>query len=84
MTVTLEYTGSIVAPVIMHSIWNSVGAIILGGVSLAEDYPHLLNVTFRGNNILSGGVCKIEGSIVVLAVNILMVFVFILLKKKKA
>ena len=84
MTVALEYTGSIVALVIMHGIWNGVGAIILGGVSLAEDYPHLLNVTFRGNNILSGGVCKIEGSIVVLAVNILMVFVFILLKKKKA
>ncbi len=84
MTVALEYTGSIVAPVIMHGIWNGVGAIILGGISIAEDYPHLLNVTFSGNHILSGGVCKIEGSIVVLAVNILMVFVFIFLKKKKA
>lgn len=83
MTVVLEYTGSIMAPVIMHGIWNSVGAIILGGVSLAEDYPHLLNVTFSGNDILSGGVCKIEGSVIVLAVNILMIFVFILLKMKK-
>lgn len=84
MTVALEYTGSIIAPVIMHGIWNSVGAIILGGVSLAEDYPHLLNAAFSGNNILSGGVCKIEGSIIVLAVNILMILAFILLNKKKA
>ncbi len=83
MTVVLEYTGSIIAPVIMHGIWNSVGAIILGGVSLAEDYPHLLNVTFSSNDILSGGACKIEGSAIVLAVNILMIFVCILLKKKK-
>ena len=83
MTVILEYTGSIIAPVIMHSIWNSIGAIIIGGVSLAEDYPHLLNVIFSGNDILSGGACKIEGSVIVLAVNILMIFVFILLRKKR-
>ena len=83
MTVVLEYTGSIIAPVIMHGIWNSVGAIIIGGVSLAEDYPHLLNVIFSGNSILSGGACKIEGSVIVLAVNILMIFVFILLRKKR-
>lgn len=84
MTIVLEYTGSIIAPVIMHGIWNSVGAIILGGVSLAEDYPYWLNVTFSGHDILSGGVCKIEGSVIVFAVNILMIFVFIFLKKKKA
>ena len=83
MTVALEYTGSIIAPVIMHSVWNSIGAIILGGVSLAEDYPHLLNVTFSGNNILSGGICKIEGSVIVLVVNILIIFVLSYLKKKK-
>ena len=83
MAVVLEYTGSIIEPVIMHGIWNSVGAIILGGVSLAEDYPHLYNVIFSGNDILSGGVCKIEGSVIVLAVNILLICAFILLKKKK-
>ena len=83
MTVVLEYTGSIIAPIIMHAIWNGIGSIILGGVSLADDYPHLLNVTFSGNNILSGGVCKIEGSIVVLVINILMVGVFTTLKKRE-
>lgn len=83
MTVVLEYTGSIIAPVIMHGIWNSVGSIILGGVSLAEDYPHLLNIAFNGNDILSGGSCKIEGSIVVLAVNVMMILIFFIFKKKK-
>lgn len=83
MTVVLEYTGSIIAPIIMHAIWNGIGSIILGGVSLADDYPHLLNITFNGNDILSGGVCKIEGSIVVLVINIFMIGVFAILKKRK-
>lgn len=77
MTVILEYTGSLIAPVIMHFIWNGVGAVILGGVNLAEDYPHLLNMVFEGNELLSGGSCKIEGSIVVLALNIILIAFFL-------
>lgn len=83
MTVILEYTGSIIAPIIMHTIWNVVGAIIFGGVSLADDYPHLLNVIFSGNDILSGGSCKIEGSIVVFIMNTLMICLFVILKNRK-
>lgn len=83
MTVVLEYTGSIIAPTIMHAIWNGIGSIILGGVSLADDYPHLLNVAFKGNDILSGGACKIEGSIVVLVINIFMIGAFAILKKRR-
>lgn len=82
MTAVLEYTGSIVAPIMMHSIWNIVGAIILGGVSLADDYPHMLNATFSGSMLLSGGACKIEGSIIVLILNILLILYFILQIKK--
>lgn len=63
MTIVLEYSGSIIAPTIMHFLWNGIGALVLGGVSLADDYPNLLITTFTGNEILSGGVCKIEGSI---------------------
>ena len=83
MTVILEYTGSIIAPIIMHTIWNVVGAIIFGGVSLADDYPHLLNVIFSGNDILSGGSCKIEGNIVVFIMNTLMICLFVILKNRK-
>lgn len=85
MTVVLEYTGSLIAPIIMHSIWNIVGAIILGGVSLADDYPHMLNTTFSGSMLLSGGACKIEGSVIVLISNILLILYFFLrIKKNKA
>ncbi len=82
MTVILEYSGCLIAPTVMHFIWNGIGALVLGGVSLADDYPHLLNMTFSGSDILSGGECKIEGSIVVLAVNVILLAVFIELQKK--
>lgn len=39
VTAVLEYTESLIAPIVIHFLWNGVGAIILGGVSLAEDYP---------------------------------------------
>lgn len=83
MTVTLEYSGSIIAPTIMHFLWNGIGALVLGGVSLADDYPNLLVTTFTGNKIVSGGVCKMEGSIIVLFVNLILILVFVLLKNKK-
>lgn len=82
VTLLLEYTGTLLAPIIVHFIWNTVGAIILGGVSLASDYPNLLNSEFQGNILISGGVYKIEGSIIVLIINILLILVFFLLNKK--
>ena len=82
MTVVLEYTGGLIAPIIMHAIWNIVGSIILGGVSLADDYPHLINTSFTGNTILSGGDCKIEGSVVVLILNTALIFFFLLRTKR--
>jgi len=85
VTLVMEYTGSIIAPIFAHAVWNGVGAIILGGVSLADDYPHLFNTVFSGDALLSGGSCKIEGSIVVLILNTLLSIVFfLLLRKKKA
>lgn len=83
VTIVLEYTESLIAPIIMHFLWNSIGAIILGSVSLAEDYPHLLNTTFSGNSLLSGGVYKIEGSAVVLIVNVILIIAFTIMLKKK-
>lgn len=83
MTVVLEYSGSIIAPTVMHFLWNGIGALVLGGVSLADDYPNLLITTFTGNEILSGGACKIEGSIIVLFVNVILIVFFMFLKNKK-
>ena len=83
MTAVLEYTGSLVAPIIMHFLWNGIGALILGGVSLADDYPNLFVTSCSGNEILSGGACKIEGSIFVLIVNIVLIVLFVLLNSRK-
>lgn len=86
MTVVLEYTQSLLAPVLIHFIWNAAGAVILNGVVLAQDYPHLLNTEFAGNQLLSGGVNQIEGSIIVLVLNILFTILFFtfIIKKGKS
>jgi len=83
VTAVLEYTESLIAPIVIHFLWNGVGAIILGGVSLAEDYPHMFNMVISGNSILSGDNCKIGGSIVVLLVNLILMFGFVMAKKKR-
>ena len=80
MTVVLEYSGSIIAPIIMHFLWNGIGALVLDGVSLADDYPNMLITTFTGNEILSGGICKMEGSIIVLFVNVILTALFMFKK----
>ena len=59
-----------------HAIWNVIGAIVLGGVSLADDYPSLYSMVALGNKLLSGGDYKIEGSIVVLIINIVLMLIF--------
>jgi membrane protease YdiL (CAAX protease family) len=83
MTVVMEYTQSLIAPVIMHFIWNCAGAVILGGVNLADDYPSLCTSEFTGNELITGGAPKIEGSIVVLVLNILLISGFVFLSEKK-
>lgn len=82
VTLLLEYTGTIIAPIIAHFIWNTIGAIIFGGVSLASDYPNIFNSTFQGNPLLSGGIYKIEGSIIVLAVNLILITYLFIINKR--
>lgn len=83
MTIILEYSNSLVIPIIMHFIWNSLGGIIFGTVSLADDYPHLYNIEITGNPIISGGTFKMEGSIFVFIINIIMIGIAYYLYKKR-
>ena len=80
VTVLMEYTGSVLAPILVHFIWNSVGGIILGVISMP--YPYLLDSTFQGNSLLSGGIYKLEGSIIVLFVNTALIILFYILNKR--
>lgn len=83
MVLVLEYTQSLLAPMVMHFLWNCIGGILLGGVSLAEDYPQLCQTEFTGSVLLSGGASKMEGSIVVLLLNLLLIAGFAALLKKR-
>ncbi|WP_297281926.1 CPBP family intramembrane glutamic endopeptidase [uncultured Anaerococcus sp.] len=83
MTIILEYTNSLLVPIIMHFIWNTLGGIIFGTVSLASDYPHIYNMKIHGNQIISGGPFKMEGSIFVFAINIIMIAIVYKIYKKK-
>ena len=73
MSILLEHTGSLLAPILAHFIWNGVGCILLGVVKLASDYPSMLSPIFTSSNILSGGVNKMEGSIIVLLINFILI-----------
>lgn len=82
MTIILEYTNSLLIPIIMHFIWNVMGGIIFGTVSLAEDYPNLCDIKITGSPIISGGIFKMEGSMFVFIINIIMIVIFYKLYRK--
>ena len=85
-TALYEAEGTLLAPVMAHAAWNIIGSLFLGGVSLADDYPKLLQVVPSGNALISGGTYMIEGSLIVLIVNISLLAFFTLkaLKNKSA
>lgn len=75
-TALYEEEGTLLAPIMAHAVWNIVGALFLGGVSLADDYPHLLTLSASANTLLSGGSYKIEASIVTTILNIALMVLF--------
>ena len=83
MSVLLVYAKSLFLPIVVHAVWNIAGSL-LGCVSLASDYPVLINCTITGDKIISGGIYKLEGSIIVLLVNIVNIIVFIIVMNKKS
>ena len=66
MSLVMEYTESLIAPILLHFAWNFIGAIIFNTIALASDYPHIFNANFNGNKIITGSNCLIEGSVIVL------------------
>ena len=80
MNITLclvaEYTRSVLAPVTAHFIYNAVSSLVFGSFEASEAFLPLLNVSFSGNKYLSGGDMKLEGSVIMLCVNIAMCIYF--------
>ena len=75
-TAMYESEKTLLAPIMAHAIWNIVGALFLGGISLADDYPHMLTMQASANTLLSGGEYKIEASIVTLILNAALFAIF--------
>lgn len=59
-----------------HAVWNIIGAIFLGCVNLAKDYPHIFTLMSSQNILLSGGEYKIEASIIVTIINVVLTVSF--------
>lgn len=78
-----EAEGNIFAPIAAHAVWNLLGALVIGGVSLAEDYPHIYEFTSNGSKLLSGSGYKIEASIIVTMLNIILAAIFFIIAKTK-
>ena len=71
-----ETERTLFAPIMAHAVWNIIGAIFLGCVNLAEDYPHMFTLISSQNILLSGGEYKIEANIIVTIINIVLTALF--------
>ena len=80
-TMLLIYTKGLLAPIIAHSIWNTTG-FLLGLISMA-DFPAVSSCTINGSKLISGGVYKLEGSLIVFFVNIVCILLLYKLIIKK-
>lgn len=80
MPVIFIETKSLVAPIIIHFIWNFTGGLIFDLISLAEDYPTWFSTKksfFVDKNF------GIEGSTFVLLINILFIVFFCFMIRRK-
>lgn len=82
-TALYEAEETILAPIMAHAVWNIVGSLFLGCVSLAEDYPNLLNAEPLGYTLISGGKYLVESSVIVTVINFLLFLFFLIIYMKK-
>ncbi len=82
-TALYESQETLLAPIMSHAVWNIEGSILLGGVKLAQDYPSICSTVSFGNTWISGGDYKIEASIIVTVLNIILTIILFLKNKRK-
>jgi membrane protease YdiL (CAAX protease family) len=79
------YTGGILAPFLAHLIWNGVGGLVLGSVSIGTGAPSLFTESARTVEMVAGGALKFEGSAIALIVTFFLVdLLFILIQERDA
>lgn len=79
-----EYSYSLLAPAVAHFAYNAVSSLVAGSLSLFEENPFLLKLTFGGNKYISGGGMKLEGSAVMLICQLAVCAFFIMRLKKRS
>lgn len=67
------YTGGLLAPFLIHLIWNGVGGFVLGCVNLGGEYPVVWQALGSGIDFISGGSLRFEGSGLALIVSIVLI-----------
>lgn len=80
-----EYSYSLLAPITAHFFYNVISGFVIGSFTVSKDCPVLINTVWSGNKYIAGGDNKIEGSIILLAVNLALCAYFIIkLRKRKS
>ena len=73
----LIYTKTLWTTIVMNFIWKLTGDLCFGILTVNENYPTIFTTRLDGNDLISGGVNGVEGTVFLLGVNILL-FIYIL------
>lgn len=73
----LEYSNSIITTITARFVYTVLSGLMLGSIPLANDYPTIINHTFKPHKILIGKDVPIEKSTFVLIVLIVLTVLFV-------
>ena len=83
VSLLLLWTEGLWAVIVAHYVWNMIAGVIMNGISLPADYPSVLQISLHGSPWLSGGAAKIEGGVVTLGINLVLIGVTAFLLRHK-
>ena len=84
VSLLLLWSEGLWASIVAHYIWNLMVGIVINGIVLAEDYPSIRQVSLQGTPLVTGGAAKIEGSIVVLGINLVLIGAILVMLRRKS
>ena len=81
---TYMYSGSIWMPLGIHWIWNTLEDSVFGSaVSGGSSDGSMIQAQFHGSNIMTGGSCGIEASVVTIVFAVIITIYFLLRSREK-
>jgi len=83
VSLLLLWSEGLWASIVAHYIWNVVAGVVMNGIVLAADYPSMLQISLHGDSLFAGGTAKIEGSLVTLGVNLILVSMVLFMLRRK-